>query len=126
MKKWKEAELTQLLTSWESPRMKNSVVKSMVSCWAGGTRKLLDGFACVVVMFSLLSVELHEGDVQMPLEELWQGAEHGSRHPEAHPGCPPRVRQHSPPPLCCARLTETAQHPVPRALPASYSRGGPC
>lgn len=85
----------------------------------------------------LLPVELHEGDVQMPLEELWQGAEHGSRHPEAHPGRPPRVRQ----PLFPLELAEASQHsphrqapglrhsdtapPVPQALPGSYSRGDP-
>lgn len=36
--------------------------------------------------------ELHEGDVQVPVEELWQGAEYCRWHSETHPHHPPGVR----------------------------------
>lgn len=38
-------------------------------------------------------LELHESDVQMPLEKLWEGAEYSGRHPEAHPDGSPWVRR---------------------------------
>lgn len=38
-------------------------------------------------------VELHEGDVQMLVEELWKGPQHLLRDPATHPHGPPGVRQ---------------------------------
>jgi len=37
--------------------------------------------------------ELHEGDVQVPVEELWQGAEYHCWHSETHPHHPSGVRR---------------------------------
>lgn len=53
----------------------------------------------VLMAAFLPCLELHESDVQMPLEKLWEGAEYCGRHPEAHPDSSPRVRH--PPPVRC-------------------------
>lgn len=46
----------------------------------------------IVSLCTCVRAELYEGDVQVSVEELWQGAEHCSGDPETHPYSTPRVR----------------------------------
>lgn len=48
----------------------------------------------VMLLYSSFS-ELHEGDVQMPVEKLWEGTEHSCRDSETHTDHSPRVRKQS-------------------------------
>lgn len=53
-------------------------------------------YLTVAVTLCVFLVELHEGDVQVPVEELWEGAEYRCWHPETHPHHPSGVtRQHA-------------------------------
>lgn len=47
-----------------------------------------------MLLYSQFS-ELHEGDVQMLVEELWEGTEHSSRDSETHTDHSPWVRAQS-------------------------------
>lgn len=126
-KNWNWSGLTQLSAAGSAQEQSLVIrklfpAKEIMSCGDGRRR---DGFACVVTPSFLLPVELHEGDVQMPLEKLWQGAEHGSGHPEAHPGRPPRVRQAAPPLQGCGSSQHSpTQAPGLRASDAHHTASG--
>ncbi len=63
-----------------------------VSVWMLGTRGLLIDVDQCTHCAPVSLTELHEGDVQVSVEELWEGLEHSRRDPKAHSNRSPGVR----------------------------------
>lgn len=62
---------------------------SLLSLACKGKAEWISG---ITVLLCVFRAELHEGDVQVSVEELRQGAEYCSGDPETHPHRTPRVR----------------------------------